>query len=407
MKKLRNLLFTLAILTLCLLLLPTEADAAGVWDLTFELNDSSTGYEVTDCNEAASGKLTIPKTYKEKPVTSIGIYAFDGCTSLTSVTIPDSVTHIDDSVFENCTNLASVTIPDSVTSIRTSAFQGCTRLKKVYYGGSQTQWESITIYDGNQWLNHAEKVYYYKGYNRSATVIKTSGANIWSEPSTSGSSKLVRTAKYNTKLNVTVKYTNTSGSVWYQLSDGNWVYSTNILPTDYNHADIEGISAESESKTFVVTSWGANIWSKPYSSGDSKVAYSAEKTAALKVVAQVRNSTGGLWYMLEDGNWIYSKNVNERIFDPADVVAYKRSATVIVPGVINIWGQPSTKAPSTLTRTAAYQTKLNVVAKYTTPSGGLWYQLTDGNWVYSTNIRITDYNPADVQKVNKTITVTS
>ena len=48
-------------------------------------------------------------------VTSIGWSAFEGCSSLTSVTIPDTVTSIGWSAFKGCTGLASVTIPDSVT----------------------------------------------------------------------------------------------------------------------------------------------------------------------------------------------------------------------------------------------------------------------------------------------------
>ena len=58
---------------------------------------------------------------------------FYGCTSLASITIPDSVTEIGDffgSVFEGCTSLASIKIPDSVTSILISTFQNCTSLKK-------------------------------------------------------------------------------------------------------------------------------------------------------------------------------------------------------------------------------------------------------------------------------------
>ena len=64
-------------------------------------------------------------------VTSIGSYAFRGCSGLTSVTIPESVTAIGSSAFSDCSGLTSVTIPDSVTSIGYSAFSGCSGLQAV------------------------------------------------------------------------------------------------------------------------------------------------------------------------------------------------------------------------------------------------------------------------------------
>ena len=58
-------------------------------------------------------------------VTSIGNYAFRGCSGLTSVIIPSSVTSIDDWVFAACSGLTSVIIPNSVTSIGNNAFDSC------------------------------------------------------------------------------------------------------------------------------------------------------------------------------------------------------------------------------------------------------------------------------------------
>jgi len=57
--------------------------------------------------------------------------AFDGCTNLTSISIPYSVTIIGEWAFANCTGLTSFTIPDSVTEICDYAFKGCTGLKSI------------------------------------------------------------------------------------------------------------------------------------------------------------------------------------------------------------------------------------------------------------------------------------
>ena len=48
---------------------------------------------------------------------SIGDYAFDSCSSLTAITIPDGVTSIDEGAFWSCSSLTAITIPDGVTSI--------------------------------------------------------------------------------------------------------------------------------------------------------------------------------------------------------------------------------------------------------------------------------------------------
>ena len=78
---------------------------------------------------------------------SIGTFAFYHCESLTSVTIPDSITSISDFVFYNCKSLTSVTIPDSVTSIGEAAFENCTSLTSVTIPDSVTSIDSCAFYN--------------------------------------------------------------------------------------------------------------------------------------------------------------------------------------------------------------------------------------------------------------------
>ena len=77
-----------------------------------------------DCSSLAS--ITLPAS-----VTTIGMYAFFGCTSLTSINIPDGVTTINRSTFSGCSSLTSITLPASVTSIGGSAFYGCSSLTSI------------------------------------------------------------------------------------------------------------------------------------------------------------------------------------------------------------------------------------------------------------------------------------
>ena len=84
-------------------------------------------------------------------------YIFQDCPGLTSVTIGSSATTIGHYAFNRCTGLTSIKIPESMTNIGYMAFSGCTSLADVYYGGTERQWNAITIDDGNDRLLQANR----------------------------------------------------------------------------------------------------------------------------------------------------------------------------------------------------------------------------------------------------------
>ena len=84
------------------------------------------------CNSSLTS-ITIPNS-----VTSIGDWAFTECSSLTSITIPNGVTSIGDYAFQGCSSLTSITIPNSVTSIGDWAFEDCFSLTSITIPNSVT-----------------------------------------------------------------------------------------------------------------------------------------------------------------------------------------------------------------------------------------------------------------------------
>ncbi len=184
----------------------TEQPTASTEGLEYTLSNDGTYYTVTGIGTATDTNIVIPSTYNNLPVTSIGDYAFRYCSSLTSITIPDSVifignfafhyscssltsiivdennsnyksidgnlynkdgstliqyaigktdamfvisksvTSVGDCAFRGCSSLTIVIIPDSVTSIGWGAFLDCRRLTSVMVGEKNLNYKSI---DGN------------------------------------------------------------------------------------------------------------------------------------------------------------------------------------------------------------------------------------------------------------------
>lgn len=94
--------------------------------------DASTGdVTVTKVKAGSETSIEIPETIDKGTVKIIGANAFDGCSSLTSITLPQSLTSIEDLAFDQCTALQNINIPQNVTNIGVSAFLQCESLTSI------------------------------------------------------------------------------------------------------------------------------------------------------------------------------------------------------------------------------------------------------------------------------------
>ena len=114
--------------------------------LEFTLSSDGTYYNVSDYT-GDSEKVVFIEKYNNKPIKGIDASAFEDCTYITSITIPDSVTSIGEYAFYNCRGLTSIEIPDSVTRIEMSAFDGCVSLTSIEIPNSVTSIGDYAFYD--------------------------------------------------------------------------------------------------------------------------------------------------------------------------------------------------------------------------------------------------------------------
>ncbi|MGM9664528.1 MAG: leucine-rich repeat domain-containing protein, partial [Eubacteriales bacterium] len=130
-------------------IIPTDGSVTSIGGSAFE-----------GCSSLKS--ITIPYS-----VTGIGDKAFWYCSSLTSVTIGDSVTSIGSYAFYNCSSLTSITIPYSVTGIGDKAFWYCSSLTSINFNGTKAQWNTIS--KGTDWNYNTGS---YKIYCTDGTISK-------------------------------------------------------------------------------------------------------------------------------------------------------------------------------------------------------------------------------------------
>ena len=94
--------------------------------------------------------IALPRGLREIPA-----WLLRDCDSLTAVTVPDGVTSIAFNAFEDSDSLARVMLPASLHSVDTFAFYDCDALTDVFFGGTQAQWDALSIADFNDSLTGA------------------------------------------------------------------------------------------------------------------------------------------------------------------------------------------------------------------------------------------------------------
>lgn len=128
------------LLLLALLLSLFSSLSALAYDVEFNgiyynLNESNKTATVTSGDNKYSGSIVIPASFTNNgvsySVTALGPNAFNSCSTLENVTIPNSISNIGGQCFIGCASLSKITIPESVTSIGETCFSGCKSISSI------------------------------------------------------------------------------------------------------------------------------------------------------------------------------------------------------------------------------------------------------------------------------------
>lgn len=112
---------------------PEKNVGEGKWDkglLAMSLSEDGSYYTITGLGSYEGGDIVIPAEYKGVPIKEIGRWAFRDKRSITSITIPDSVTAIGESAFKG-TAITEITLPSNLTRLDGYAFADCTKLTSI------------------------------------------------------------------------------------------------------------------------------------------------------------------------------------------------------------------------------------------------------------------------------------
>ena len=93
-------------------------------------------------------------------IESIPFMCFFECTSLTTINIPNGVTTVEENAFEGCSSMLTMVLPATLTTVEDSAFANCKNIKSIFFGGTEEQFDAISIADSNEALSRANLYIY-------------------------------------------------------------------------------------------------------------------------------------------------------------------------------------------------------------------------------------------------------
>ena len=142
-----------------------KAGTVGIADNAFQGCTDLTSVTIPDSvgvtgNYTFEGCTALASVAMPEDIGYIGASVFSGCTSLQNLVIPNGAKYIAYELFADCTSLQSVTIPQSVAYIYDDAFRNCDNLTDIYYNGTKAQWEQI---QGTIWIPSTATIHYQGG----------------------------------------------------------------------------------------------------------------------------------------------------------------------------------------------------------------------------------------------------
>lgn len=111
--------------------------------LVYKVNSDGTSCTIIGIGTCKDTEIFVPKKIGSYTVTVIGEKAFENCTNMTRINLPDTIKEIGNRAFYGCTGLTDFTIPKNVKTFGTQIFYKASNIKTVYYNSDYSAGENL------------------------------------------------------------------------------------------------------------------------------------------------------------------------------------------------------------------------------------------------------------------------